>query len=247
MEQALKQIIKLRDDALKSLNGKVNDFLLGGGTALSLFYLRHRESFDLDFFTKDFSERRVKEIISVIEDSLKVKIMLKGGLTSKKSAKMLRCYVQTNDKKSLDIDGDKNSLKIDFLEDVYYYIPSYNTVIEGIPILSQENIYLRKIYASCGTLETQDNTGRKKFVGGRQEAKDLFDLYFLSKDFMRLSKFVAEYCPDEKEKIIIWHHSYQRKEMKLGISELITNKEVDFHNIERHFRLEIRDMIKQEL
>lgn len=247
MELDLEHILKLRDEVLKSLNGKVGDFFLGGGTALSLFYLHHRESYDLDFFTKNFSEKRIEAIISEIEDSLKVKTILGGELTSKNSAKTLRCYVQTNDKKLLDINGDKNSLKIDFLEDIYYDIPSPHVVVDGIPILSQENIYLRKIYALCGVLETQNNTGRKRFVGGRQEAKDLFDLYYLSKDFMRLSKFVAKYCPNEKEKIITWYSSYKREEMKLGINELIIKKEADFHNIERHLKLEIEDMIKQEL
>ncbi len=31
----------------------VKDFYLTGGTALAAFYLFHRYSFDLDFFTKD--------------------------------------------------------------------------------------------------------------------------------------------------------------------------------------------------
>jgi hypothetical protein len=248
MELDLKHILKLRDEVLKSLNGKVGDFFLGGGTALSLFYLHHRESYDLDFFTKNFSEKRIEAIISEIENSLDVKTISEEEVISKNRAKILRCFIPVSDKKLLDAHENKNSLKIDFLEDVYYDdIPSREIIIDGIPILSQENIYLRKIYTLCGVLETQNNTGRKRFVGGRQEAKNLFDLYYLSKDFMRLSKFVAKYCPNEKEKIITWYSSYKREEMKLGINELIIKKEADFHNIERHLKLEIEDMIKQEL
>ena len=89
--------------------------------------------------------------------------------------------------------------------------------------------------------------GRVRFAGGRQEAKDLFDLYFLSKDFIRLSDFVAGYCPDEKEKIITWYSTYKREEMKLGITELIVKKKVVFFDIEKHFKVEIKDIIEREL
>ncbi len=247
MELDLKHILKLRDEVLKPLNGKVDDFFLGGGTALSLYYLHHRESFDLDFFTKDFSDKRIKAIISEIENYLDVKTISEEEVIAKNRAKILRCFIPISDKKLLDAHENKNSLKIDFLEDVYYDIPSREIVIDGIPILSQENIYLRKIYAVCGVLETEDKVGRKRFVGGRQEAKDLFDLYFLSKDFMRLSKFVAEHCQEEKEKVITWYSSYKREEMKLGILELIIIKETDFYDIERHFKKEVEDMIEKEL
>src|SRR3989338_7093958 len=48
---------------LPFLKDKVNDFYLAGGTALSMFYYEHRESFDLDFFTKSFSKERIIKIM----------------------------------------------------------------------------------------------------------------------------------------------------------------------------------------
>ncbi len=247
MEKRLEPILDLRTKVMKSLNGKVNDFFLGGGTALSLHYLHHRESFDLDFFTKDFSESRIKAIISEIENSLGIKITVNAIVVLENRAKIWRGFVPLSGEEHFDEDDDKNSLKIDFIEDVYDDIPSCKIVIDGIPILSPENIYLRKIYAICGVLETEDEIGEKRFVGGRQEAKDFFDLYFLSKDYMRLSQFVAKHRPKEKDKVITWYSGYNREEMKLGINELIVSKETDFHSIERHFKKEIDDIIEQEL
>ena len=245
MEEKFVDILKLRDRVLKVLNGKLDTFFLGGGTALSLFYLHHRESFDLDFFSKIFSESKIKEIISIIEDSLKVET--KGGqiLTSKESARLFRYYVPTGIQKELDM--EKDSLKVEFIEDPYPLVESYDITIDDIPVFSQENIYLRKIYALCGVRAFQDEVGKIRFIGGRQEAKDLFDVYFLSREFMPLSNFVNDFCPTEKEKIIVWYNSYIRQDMKLGLTELIIKKKTDFYEIEKHFKAEIKKIIEQEL
>ncbi len=79
------QILALRDKVLECLKGKVNDFALGGGTALSLFYFRHRESYDLDFFTKGFSDRRIEEVIEELSRAVgqKVPLLSKTGLEIK--------------------------------------------------------------------------------------------------------------------------------------------------------------------
>ena len=151
MEERPVNILKLRDKVLKALNGELDTFFLGGGTALSLFYLHHIESFDLDFFSKEFSENKIKKVISIIENSLQVKT--KGGqvLTSKDSARIFRFYVLTGVRLKKDKD-----LKIEFIEDVHRLIEPYNIVTDGIPVFSQENIYLRKIYALCGVQAIQD-------------------------------------------------------------------------------------------
>lgn len=247
MNNAQRAIIQLRNKVLKILSGKAKGFFLGGGTALSIYYLNHRESFDLDFFTDDFSEKMIRNVISEIEISLNIKTAQTFPVLLENRAKMKRCYVPIDAKKPLDIDNGESSLKIDFIEDVYKDIESKNTIIEGIPVLSQENIYLKKIYAACGVSAGQDVTGRNRFVGGRQEAKDFFDLYFLSKDFIQLSEFVIDYCPDKKENVITWYHSYDRKEMKLGLTDIMAYKKAEFQDIERHFKLQIDTIIKKEL
>jgi len=44
---------------LAALAGQADGFYLVGGTALSLYYFEHRESYDVDLFTKDLSINRL--------------------------------------------------------------------------------------------------------------------------------------------------------------------------------------------
>lgn len=232
------KILEIRDKVLNKLANKLEDFYLAGGTALSLFYFQHRESYDLDFFTEDFSRVKVEEIISGLAKDLGLTIELSGEQNKKGFAKMM-VY-------SLEIDKD-NSLKIDFVEDVYKLLKPLREV-NRIPVLAIEDIYLRKILTACGSIAITDSVGRSSFAGGRQEAKDFFDLYFLSKTFMPLSSFINEYCRQpQKESVIIWFRTYDRLEMKTGLLEIITNKKVTFQEIELHFKKEIDKIIASQL
>lgn len=232
----MRNVSKLRDKVLKVLQGEMAGFFLAGGTALSLYYFHHRESIDLDFFTKDFKPERIKEIISFIKKAVGVNADLVAEQKQKGKAQML----------IYNIGNKKASFKIDFVEDVYRLIKLHN-VINKIPVLSIEDIYLRKIFAVCGSFEAEDKLGRKMFLGGRHSAKDFFDLYFLSKTFMRLSQFAKKYCSIvEKESILIWFSSFSRVPMKLGLKDLITDKKIDYAEMERHFRREIEEIVRQD-
>ena len=234
----MEKIIEIRDRTLKKLANKLEDFYLAGGTALSLFYFKHRESYDLDFFTKDFSRAKIEEIMSGLSEDMELAIELSGEQDKQGFARMM-VY-------SLKID-DNNSLKIDFVEDVYKLLKPLKE-FDGIPILAIEDIYLRKILTASGSIAAVDSIGRSAFVGGRQEAKDFFDLYFLSKTFMPLSSFVNEYCQQpQKESIIIWFRTYDRLKMKTGLLEIMTNKKVTFLEMEHHFKDEVEKIIAAEL
>lgn len=223
---------------LNSLSGKLEGFYLAGGTALSVFYFNHRESYDLDFFTRDFSAERIKKVVTLIADAFDFKIALKAKQDKKD---FVRIFVYT-----LKIDKQVY-LKIDFVEDVYKLI-SPPKLIDGVPVLSKEDIYLRKIFAACGSSPQIDEVGKKRFSGGRQEAKDFFDLYVLSTVFMPLSKFAATYCPPEQiESIVTWFGAYNRMEIKLGLNDIVTDKAFDFHQMERHFKKEIEQLIRRKL
>jgi len=223
--------------ALKILSGRMEGFYLAGGTALSLFYFQHRESYDIDFFTKDFSRKRIEDIVKGLSDGMGKKISLIGEENGPDRAKML-VY-------SYDVGGDE--LKIDFVEDVHGLIRQPKTV-DGIPVLEKEDIYLRKIFAACGSYAAPDEAGKTRFKGGRQEAKDFFDLYFLSTTFMPLSKFALERCdPAQIESIVVWYRTYGRMAIKEGLLDLSTDKRIDFQKMERHFRGEIEDMIEKGL
>lgn len=232
------KIIEIRDKALKKLANKLGDFYLAGGTALSLFYFQHRESYDLDFFTKNFSRLKIEEIMSGLSRDMGLAIELSGEQNKQGFARMMVYFLKID---------DNSSLKIDFVEDVYKLLKPLKE-IDGISILAIEDIYLRKILTACGSVTTVDSVGRNSFIGGRQEAKDFFDLYFLSKTFMPLSSFVNEYCQQpQKESIIIWFRTYDRFEMKTGLLEIITNKKVTFQEMELHFREETEKIIAAEL
>ena len=229
-----KRILDLMDKALKCLKGRVNDFALGGGTALSRFYFRHRESYDLDFFTKKFSDGKIKEAIEELSNRLGQKITLLSQNRAQNRAKITRYEVS-------------GGLKMDFIEDLFRHFDA-ETIVNGIPILSKESIYLRKVYAACGIAEILSSTGRAEFVGGRQEAKDYFDLYFLSSVFMPLSKFVENFCDrSEKERIIIWHRRYDRMRMKTGLLDIRANGVLDTKIMEKHFDTEIQKLIEKEI
>ena len=142
---------------------------------------------------------------------------------------------------------ENNSLKIDFAGDVNKILEPLS-IVDGIPIFSKQDIYFRKILTACGSMSTVDSLGRNVFVGGRQEAKDFFDLYFLSKTYMSLSNFVAEYCQQpQKESIIVWFRSYDRLEIKAGLTEIKTDKQVSFFEMEHHFKDEVDKIIAAEI
>ena len=219
------------------MTGKMDGYYLAGGTALSLFYFQHRESYDLDFFSKEFSKKRIEDIVKNLSADIDKKLSLIGEETKKDRAQVLVYSYKVNE----------DTLKIDFVEDAYKLIKSPK-IINGIPALEKEDIYLRKIFAACGSYAVINEIGNKEFKGGRQEAKDFFDLYFLSKTFMPLSKFAVEYCdPVQIESIVVWYRTYDRVAIKLGLLDIITDKKVDFQEMERHFRYEIDQMIEKGL
>jgi len=232
------KILEHQNTILRVLADKINDFYLVGGTALSLFYFQHRLSFDLDFFSPQLSYKRVKEIISYLATNLKTQIKLTAQILEKDKTKMFVYHIYFT---------NANPFKIDFVEDIFNLI-KVPIVIEGIKVLSLEDIYLRKIYALVGTIPSIDDIGKKKFIGGRATAKDFYDLFFLSNTFMSLSKFVVTYRDSAlKEALINWFRTYDRMQMIDGVLSLQTNKNVDCKVIEAHFHKEIEQIIKSEL
>jgi len=231
-------IRRYQDKVLAKLAGRIDEFYLAGGTALSLFYFQHRLSIDLDFFTPEFKPKRVKEAVERLKKELSKDIELTGQSLSDKSAKILVYKIHFN---------KRDILKIDFVEDVLELIKPTKTV-EGIRILSLEDIYIRKLYAVCGAVSAIDNVGRKEVLGGRVEAKDFYDLYFLSHTFMNLSKFIQRYGnPRVIEGLVRWFRSYDRMFMIGGILTLDTNTKVDYKKMEMHFKKEIDKIIESEL
>lgn len=223
---------------ISALEGKMDNFYLAGGTALSLVYFNHRLSDDLDFFTQEFHAQRVREIIKYLKESTGKSIILTGENLSQSSAEMMVYNIEVS--KSV-------FLKIDFVRDV---LPLLKPVkpYKCIKVLSIEDIYLRKIFAVSGLPAKTDEIGRRKFIGGRQEAKDLFDIYFLSKEFLKLSDFVEKYCDQVlKEGVIRWFRTFKRMEMKADLSDIKTEKKLEFRDIDRHLSREVEIILEREI
>ena len=235
----MKRIIDYQHKVLGALKGKVDEFYLAGGTALSLFYFQHRLSVDLDFFTQDFSAVHVKAIIEYLANALKKNIKLIGQNNGKNKTARIMVY-------NINLTPSEQ-LKIDFVED-FIKLMKKPREVEGIKILSLEDIYLRKIYAIAGMIKAVEETGQAKFLGGRTEAKDFYDLYCLSHTFTPLSKFIDKYCDATMaEALIRWFRTYDRMNIVDGLLSLDTDKKIDTKNIEKHFTKEIDKIIEEQI
>ncbi len=220
---------------LPFLKDKLDDYYLAGGTALSMFYYQHRESFDLDFFTREFSKERVLKII----DNLMKDSNWQAELVAEQNKEnLIRVAVYL-------VKMEKNKeCKIDFVED---YVPLLNSLrrVDGINILSLEDIYLRKIYAIAGHISTVNEIGQSIMSGGRQRAKDFYDLYYLSTTTMLLSDFVSHYCENTvKEGVVHWYRTYDRMTIMDELLILPTKTKPDYRVIENHFKKEIDRLLE---
>ena len=177
----MNSIIQLQNDALKVLADKIPDFYLTGGTALSKYYFQHRQSNDLDFFTHNFTRKRVEQVAEIIGESLSLPIELIRDQTSDKFVKIMMYLVHGK---------DKIDLKIDFVED-YLQALSPMRITDGINVHAIEDIYVRKIYTVAGQMPQIDLIGRLE-ASGRNAPKDYYDLYMLSSVFRPLSDFASD-------------------------------------------------------
>jgi len=137
----------------------------------------------------------------------------------------------------------QNNLKLDFVDDTTKLLNKLN-YFSGFPVLSLEDIYLRKIQIVTGFIPQMNTIGQNVFAGGRQEAKDFFDLYFLSHTFMPLSKFLIKYTDMIGiESFIKWYRTYDRMTVKLGLLDLITDKKLDYQAMDKHFHQELNILL----
>lgn len=126
-----------------------DQFYLAGGTALSEYYLGHRLSFDLDYFTG--TENLILPISYQIESACQNK-----GL----SLKVIRRFATFVE---LLVENERESLKIDLALDSPYRFES--------PVLSNEGIYIND-YSDL-------RVDKLLAYFGRAEPRDAVDLYFL--------------------------------------------------------------------
>ena len=175
-------VFEYQDNVLQAVKDELAPFYLAGGTALAKFYLQHRDSYDLDFFSQQYSMEKVQTLSGLIEKTTGKKMKLLQQSMREGFAKIAIYDLEL---------GKKESLKIDFVQDVLALHGPLKRV-NGVDVLSLDDIYLRKIHAISGTLPEMDKVGVRHFLGGRTEAKDFYDVYLLSSTYRRLSRFAIE-------------------------------------------------------
>ncbi|MDP2759915.1 MAG: nucleotidyl transferase AbiEii/AbiGii toxin family protein [Sideroxyarcus sp.] len=151
----------------------MTNYKLCGGTALARCWLEHRVSYDLDlFFPEGFDARTMSAAIKRAGINLQVTDMVDDP----KKANQLHGYID-----------DGELLKVSFVEDAYYDIyPAIIRSLGGVNVATEDiaGLYHRKLRTVSG------NGSGDTVEGGRQKARDVFDLYVLSKTHMPLLEFM---------------------------------------------------------
>jgi hypothetical protein len=148
---------------------------LCGGTALARCWLEHRVSFDLDFFLPHGFKA------SNLATSLKksgISFDTKDIVDDPRKANQLHGYVLHEDQR----------LKVSFVEDAYFAVfPAVQTKLGDLVVRTEEipGLYHRKLRTVA-----EGGSEGDSFEGGRQKARDLFDLHVLSVTFKPLREFM---------------------------------------------------------
>ena len=116
------------DEFCKDENLKEN-YYFGGGTALSVFYLQHRYSEDLDFFVKkEFNQNLIIKFLN--------QFVKKNNISLKMTKKETVLWFE--------LEKDKQKLKVDFLDFPYQRIEK-GTIYQEVEIDSEKDIGANKI------------------------------------------------------------------------------------------------------
>jgi len=232
---------KIRHAQLKILNAfskTTKTFALAGGTALELYYLKHRFSRDLDFFSPKYNKKEINSIISAIRKTTTAPAKLESEFTVPNRARVMFWNVQ--------IGAKTGPVKIDFVEDVLFNEPTIKR-FDGIPVYDVKHIYFQKIVAITGTRLIPDETGRG-VTTGRGEARDIFDIYMLSKRICPLHLFLKSISRQYQRGMVYWWRSFSRMDFKLGFLDLdVYGKKLDTRKILRCIDKEIKALITGEI
>lgn len=153
-EKDYRKLYQTQDKILLALKPVLSSFYLTGGTALGRFYLNHRFSEDLDFFLNKSDD--FHSSVKNIE-----KVLFSKFSVSKQLSIVYDDFVRYY------IEDDERVLKIEFVNDVAYRC--------GLPYKYE-----------YGLIDTPLNilTNKLTAIVGRDEPKDVFDIYALAQHYM---------------------------------------------------------------
>lgn len=150
---------------------------LCGGTALSRCWLGHRVSYDLDFFIP--YGFKAADMATALKKA-GIEYETKDLVDDPRKANQLHGYVI----------HDGQRLKVSFVEDAYFEtFPPVTKTFGNLLVRTEEipGLYHRKLRTVAGR---GDDEVEDSFEGGRQKARDLFDLHVLSSSYMPIRAFM---------------------------------------------------------
>ncbi|MEA2082505.1 MAG: nucleotidyl transferase AbiEii/AbiGii toxin family protein [Elusimicrobiota bacterium] len=228
------EIRKVQQEILEEFTRANFNFALAGGTALELFYLNHRFSNDLDFFSVKYDKNDIKKLIKKFEKKTGLKIPFDREFKTENKAGVVFYAAQI----APDI-----FLKIDFIEDVFFSEPVIRR-FQGVPVYGVEQIYYQKIMAIAGTYLIRDELGKERQTG-RNAAKDVYDVFCLSEKIIPLHRFLKKMPGEQQRGMIAWYRNFSRQDLKLNIPDLdIYDKKFDSAVMIKHIDNEIKIFIK---
>jgi len=233
-----KNIRRTQKEVLRVFSEHAEDFALSGGTALELYYLHHRFSVDLDFFSPKYDINEIDKLIKEFKKKIGKEIKLENEIMTDNKAKV-RFY-------TISLEDLERPLKIDFIEDVIFDNPDVEN-FEGVRVYGAENIYLQKIMAITGTRPGIDHIGRE-IIKGRGEARDAFDVYMLSNKIKPLHVFLQKTPGYIQRGIVQWYRRFSRTELKLALLDLdIYLDGFDAKKMIIHLEKEVEKFIQETL
>jgi predicted nucleotidyltransferase component of viral defense system len=152
-ETNYKQLYSLQTEVLQVIKTVLNPFYLTGGTALGRFYLNHRFSADLDFFTNN--SQNFKEITNSFHHLIRTNfsVQKEGSLITDEFVRYL-------------VAKENVLLKIEFVNDVAY---RYKSPIQHSVCLIDN---IRNIFSNKLTC-----------IVGRDEPKDFYDIICIAEKY----------------------------------------------------------------
>lgn len=198
-------------------------FYLTGGTALSAFFLHHRKSNDLDFFTT------IEELISPFSQKLEA-VLKENGLNVERS-RGFHSFVEL----SVKSEGDSTIIHIALDSPFRFQPPSHIDDIPGIYVDSLIDIATNKLLALFGRAELRDFVDvyfivkecftKKELLEKAAQKDPGFDLYWLGVAMEKLDDFSDDssdmhlltrpsQMPELREFFSLW-----RKEIQKAITE----------------------------
>jgi len=233
MNEALRNIQK---SVLKIVSGiRGHSFALAGGSALEMFYLKHRFSRDLDFFTRHFNESEIDKITVELKKKLRCPVSKEGEFITRQHARVMFYMVAAK--------GLERPLKIDFVEDVLTPNPRIKK-FKGLSVYESKEIYYHKIFSIAGSYQDTDATGKIIFTG-RDEPRDAVDVYYLSRKVQLLHEFLEGIPSLQQRMFVTWTRAYSRMDMKLAVLDLdIYDKKFNVRKMIKHVDDEVEKFIR---